>query len=101
HRRGARMGIMPYLGAGPVWRYDNVYFDYSADLGLVLRYYLDRKSDLYLDMKYVIVRPSFAGGTGPTGDFYGVGLPSLMVGYIYNFGHNSTRYRMPLNKCPN
>lgn len=101
HRRGARLGIMPYLGAGPVWRYDNVYFDYAADLGLFLRYYLNRKSDLYLDMKYVVVRPSFAGGTGPSGAFYGVGLPSLTVGYIYNFGQHSTRYRMPLNKCPN
>lgn len=101
NKRGFRLGIMPYLGAGPVWRYDDVKFDYAADMGIFLRYYLDRKSDLYLDMKYVMVTPSLGGGTGPSGAFYGVGLPSVTVGYIYNFGQNSTRYRMPLNKCPN
>lgn len=101
HKRGVQFNFMPYLGAGPVWRYDDVTLDYAANLGLFLRYYLNRKSDLYLDMKYVMVRPSFAGGTGPSGAFYGVGLPSLTAGYIYNFGQNTTRYRMPLNKCPN
>ena len=96
--RGVVFNVLPYLGAGPVWRYDQLRFDIAASAGVMLRYYLNRKSDLYMDLRYVMVAPSVGGGTGPSGRFYGVGLPSLTVGYIYNFGHNSTRYRIPLNE---
>ncbi len=94
--RGVRFNVLPYLGAGPVWRYDKISFDVAADFGLFFRYYLNRKSDLYLDARYLMVAPGIGGGMGPSGKFYGVGLPSLTVGYIYNFGHNTTRYRIPL-----
>ncbi|MBP5645697.1 MAG: hypothetical protein J6W95_07195 [Bacteroidales bacterium] len=94
--RGVKFNIMPYLGAGPVWRYDNLTFDVAADMGLFLRQYISHKSDLYLDAKYLIVAPTIGGSRGPSGKFYGVGLPSLTVGYIYNFGQNTTRYRIPL-----
>lgn len=92
-KHGSIFNVMPYLGAGPIWRYDNPIFDVAADFGVMCRYYLTRKSDLYLDLRYVILTPDIGGGTGPSGNFYGVGLPSLTVGYIYNFGHNTTRYR--------
>lgn len=95
-QRGVRFNIMPYLGAGPVWRYDNLTFDVGADMGLFLRYYIGAKSDVYLDAKYLMVAPAIGGGRGPSGDFYGVGLPSLTVGYIYNFGQHTIRYRTPL-----
>ncbi len=98
--RGVNLNVMPYLGAGPIWRYDNPIFDLAANAGIMLRYYLSRKSDLYLDCRYVIVPPHIGGGTGPSGHFYSVGIPSITFGYIFNFGRNTTRYRMPLNKCP-
>ena len=94
--RGVHFNIIPYIGSGPVWRYDALRFDLAADAGVQFRYYLSRKSDLYLDARYVMVAPSVGGGTGPSGHFYGVGLPSITLGYIYNFGHNTTRYRIPL-----
>lgn len=97
-QRGVRFSVMPYLGAGPVWRYDDLAFDVAADMGILCRYYVSRHSDVYLDARYLMVAPSIGGGTGPSGAFYGVGLPSLTVGYIYNFGQNSTRYRTPLNE---
>lgn len=99
-QRGVRFNMMPYLGAGPVWRYDNLTFDVAADAGLFFRYYLSTKSDIYLDARYMVVAPTIGGGRGPSGNFYGVGLPSVTVGYIYNFGHHTTRYRMPLNSNP-
>ena len=95
-QRGVKFNVMPYLGAGPVWRYDNLTFDVGADFGLFLRYYVGRKSDIYFDAKYLMVAPAIGGGRGPSGNFYGVGLPSVTVGYIYNFGQHTTRYRMPL-----
>lgn len=98
--RGVRFNMLPYLGAGPVWRYDNISFDVAAEVGLLFRYYLSRKSDIYLDARYLMVAPSIGGGMGPSEAFYGVGLPSLTVGYIYNFGHNTTRYRIPIYEVP-
>ena len=95
-QRGVKFNVMPYWGAGPVWRYDNLTFDVGADFGLFLRYYVGRKSDIYFDAKYLMVAPAIGGGRGPSGNFYGVGLPSVTVGYIYNFGQHTTRYRMPL-----
>ena len=95
--RGVRFNAMPYLGAGPVWRYDQLNFDVAANAGITLRYYLTRKSDIYADLRYVMVEPAIGGGMGPKQLFYGVGLPSITVGYIYNFGQNSTRYRQPLD----
>lgn len=91
--RGVKFNVMPYLGAGPVWRYDKITFDVAADFGIFLRYYLGRKSDIYLDAKYIMVAPSIGGGRGPSGNFYGVGLPSVTIGYIYNLGQHTTRYR--------
>ena len=95
-QRGVRFNVLPYFGAGPVWRYDNITFDVAGDLGIFLRYYLNTKSDIYLDAKYMMMAPHIGGGRGPSGQFYGVGLPSLTVGYIYNFGQHTTRYRIPL-----
>lgn len=95
-QRGASFNIMPYFGAGPVWRYDNLSFSNAADAGLFLRQYITHRSDLYLDMRYLMVPPRIGGSRGPSDKFYGVGLPSITVGYVYNFGHNTTRYRIPL-----
>jgi len=99
-QRGVRFNIMPYLGGGPVWRYDYLKFDIAADVGLFFRYYATVKSDIYLDARYTVVAPSIGGGRGPSGNYYGVGLPSVTVGYIYNFGQHTTRYRLPLNGNP-
>jgi hypothetical protein len=106
--RGKRLNVLPYLGAGLVWRYGNVKFDMAADFGVMLRYYLGRHSDLYLDAKYIMVPPRIAGGEMgealPIGGLIGapllwVGLPSITVGYIYNFGRSTTRYRLPAHWC--
>lgn len=99
-RRGVRLNVLPYIGAGMVWRFDNIEFDMAADFGLFLRYYVNRRSDLYADLKYIMVPTPIGGGPGPSGKFYSVGLPSFTVGYIYNFGTSTTRYRQPLNWCP-
>ncbi len=99
-RHGSRFCLLPYIGGGIIWRYDDVKFDVSADLGLVGRYYLSRRSDLFFDLRYLAISPSIGGGTGASGHFYGVGLPSFTVGYIFNLGTSTTRYRMPLNWNP-
>jgi len=106
--RGKKLNVLPYLGAGLAWRYDNAKFDMAADFGVMLRYYIGRRSDLYADFKYTMVTPRIAGGTGEPGplpgmlgyDILWVGLPSITVGYIYNFGHNTTRYRLPAHWSP-
>ena len=98
--RGVRLGILPYLGAGPVWRFDNPTFTVGGDAGVMFRYYLGPIGDLFADMKYIMVPPRI-GGTGAIRkgeDVYGVGFPSLTVGYIHNFGISTTRYRIPFNQ---
>ena len=105
--RGKKLNVLPYLGAGMVWRFDKPQFDMGADFGVMLRYYIGRRSDLYADFKYLMVPPRIGGGIGPEGPLPGifgynvvwVGLPSITLGYIYNFGTNTTRYRLPAHWC--
>lgn len=107
-RRGVRLNVLPYLGAGLIWRYDNIMFDMAADAGLMFRYYVGYHSDLYIDLKYQMIPPRIGGGMATEGPFgvsmessiFWVGIPSLTVGYIYNFGHSTTRYRLPANWSP-
>lgn len=102
-KRGVKWNFLPYLGAGAIWRYDNILFDMAADFGLMARRYINAKGDFFIDLKYLMVAPRIGGGTGPNNDIYGVGIPSLTFGYIYNFGSSSTRYRIPAHAvidCP-
>lgn len=99
-KRGSRLGILPYAGAGPIWRYDNPQFTLGADAGIMFRYYLNRHGDLFADIKYIMMPPRIGGGIGPQHEITGVGIASLTFGYIYNFGQSSARYRMPVNTCP-
>ncbi len=94
-KRGAHWSIMPYLGAGVIWRYDNVRFDMAADFGLFFRRYISHEGDLFVDVKYIMAAPRIGGGKVPSGNIYGFGIPSVTVGYIHNFGQSSTRYRIP------
>lgn len=101
-KRGVKWNILPYVGVGPVWRYDIKKVNMAGNLGLMFRRYINEAGDFFVDAKYVMVPPSVGGGTGPSGDIYGVGIASVTVGYIYNFGVSSTRYRLPAsfsNEC--
>ena len=93
--RGIKLNILPYLGSGLVWRFDDPLFDLGLHGGLMFRYYIGYHSDLYADLRYTMVHPRVGGSTGPSGSSYGVGIPSITIGYIYNFGNNSNRYRLP------
>lgn len=95
-RQGVKWNFLPYLGAGPIWRYQtHPRFDVAADAGIMARRYIDNMGDFYLDLKYIIVPPRVAGEAGPSGSIFGVGYPMFTVGYIHNFGHSTTRYRVP------
>lgn len=105
YTRGIRLNVLPYLGAGLIWRYDDPTLNFTADIGVMLRYYLSHHSDIYLDAKYMMVPPTIAGIQPEAGQellkSYGDwgGLPTITVGYIYNFGASSTRYRYPAQWC--
>ncbi len=94
-RRGVKWNFLPYLGVGPIWRYDNLDFNIAGNLGLMVRRYINEAGDFFVDAKYIMIPPSIGGGKGPSGNIYGDGLPTITVGYIYNFGVTSTRYRLP------
>lgn len=96
-RRGKKWAFMPYLGAGAMWRYDTKAINMTLDGGLFVRRYVSQHSDVFADLKYFLIPPTIAGGAGPSGSSLGVGIPTLTVGYIYNFGHSTTRYRLPYN----
>lgn len=106
--RGRALNVLPYLGAGIAWRLEEPLFDIGADFGVMFRYYISRKSDLYVDVKYLMVPPRVPHGIGPEGPLPGlfgynvvwVGLPSITLGYIYNFGTNTTRYRLKAHWWP-
>lgn len=102
YRRGVKWNILPYLGTGPVWRYDEDKMDMAGNIGLMFRRYVSARSDFYIDAKYIMVPPAIGGSRGPSDSVYGIGLPTLTAGYIYNFGTSSTRYRLPAsfsNEC--
>ena len=104
YTRGVRLNVLPYLGAGMIWRYDDPTFNMTADFGIMLRYYLSHHSDIYLDARYMFVPPSIAGIKSESGNevskkYSNWGkLPSITLGYIYNFGSSSTRYRYPVGQ---
>jgi hypothetical protein len=104
--RGVRLNVLPYLGAGLIWRYDELTFNMTCDFGVMLRYYLGHHSDIYLDAKYMFVPPTIAGIQPEAGQELSKAytdwgaMPSITVGYIYNFGANSTRYRYPAKWSP-
>lgn len=100
-KRGVKWNVLPYLGAGAIWRYGNINYKMSGDAGIMVRRYIDQTGDLFVDLKYIFVHPSISGGAGPSGIYYGVGFPSLTVGYIHNFGMSSTRYRLPVGSTGN
>lgn len=97
--RGSKWNFLPYMGAGPVWRYKDPAFGLGADAGLMVRRYIDNMGDVFFDAKYIMVPPRIAGGVGPSGSVLGVGYLMFTVGYISNWGHSTTRYRMPVNSC--
>lgn len=93
-RREVKWNFLPYLGAGPAWRYQTrPRFDLAADAGIMARRFIDNQGDFYVDLKYIIVSPRLPGEAGPSGSVFGVGYPMLTFGYIHNFGHSTTRYR--------
>ena len=94
-KRGVRWNVLPFIGVGPVWRYDKMNMNMAGNLGVMFRRYINEAGDFFIDAKYAMVPPSIGGGTGPSGNIYMVGIPSITVGYIYNFGVTSTRYRLP------
>lgn len=99
-KRGVRLNILPYLGAGPVWTYRKPKFTVGADFGIMARYYIDNAGDVFFDAKYMMVPPRIADvSAAPSGSILGVGYLAFTVGYIHNFGHSTVRYRMPVNHC--
>ncbi|MBP3763874.1 MAG: hypothetical protein J6I49_08380 [Bacteroidales bacterium] len=95
-RPGRKWAIMPYIGAGPIWRYDShPVFNVAGDAGLFFRRYISPEGDFYMDLKYIMVTPRTAGGYGPSGNILGVGYPMFTIGYIHNFNHSTTGYRQP------
>ena len=101
YKRGVKWNVLPYLGAGAIWRYGDIRYRMSGDAGVMVRRYIDQTGDFFIDLKYMLVHPSISGGVGPSGVYYGVGMPSLTFGYIHNFGTSSTRYRMPVGSTGN
>lgn len=96
--RGVKWNFLPYLGAGPIVRYSSrPTFTVAANGGLMARRYIDQMGDFYIDLKYVMAPPRFAGNNNGGGGIFSVGYPMITMGYIYNFGHSTTRYRMPVN----
>lgn len=97
-RRGVKWNFLPYFGAGPIWNYEaKPVFTVAADAGIMARRFIDNMGDFYVDLKYIMAPPRVAGETGPSGSIFGVGYPMLTIGYLHNFGHSTTRYRMPVN----
>ena len=100
--RGVKWNFLPYLGAGPVWRYEtHPRINFAADAGIMARRYINATGDFYIDLKYIMVPPRVAGGAGPSGSIFSAGYPTLTFGYIHNFGRSTTRYRMPVNSTIN
>ncbi|MBR4229882.1 MAG: hypothetical protein IKR83_04155 [Bacteroidales bacterium] len=96
--RGVKWNFLPYLGAGPIVRYSSrPMFTVAADAGVMARRYIDQMGDFYVDLKYVMAPPRFAGNNSGGGGIFSVGYPMITIGYLYNFGHSTTRYRMPVN----
>lgn len=97
-KRGVRFNVLPYFGAGPIWRYDRPSLTFAADGGIMFRYSFDATGDFYTDLKYTMITPRQAGGMGASESQFAIGILSLNVGYIYSFGRSTTRFQRPVNE---
>ncbi len=86
-RRGARLNVLPYVGAGIYSRFDNSHPDMSADAGVMFRWYITHSIDLSFDGRYMLVPPRFVGGY----ERWANGFVVLNAGITYNITP-STRY---------
>ena len=87
-RRGRRIGVLPYAGAGFIKRFDQTTTVMQADAGVMARWYINRGLDIYVDGRYIMVPPRFNWGH----EMMDNGYPLLNVGVIYNFEPSSSRY---------
>jgi len=87
----SRLSLYPYLGGGILARTD--YLEetcFALNSGIFSRVILGERSDLFLDIHYGLVPPSFMH-TETTGGRFSTGLLSCTMGYIINLGES--RYR--------
>lgn len=87
-RRGRRIGVLPYAGAGMIKRFDKDLLVMEADAGVEARWYITKNLDIYVDGRYVMVPPRFNDGN----DQMSNGYPLFNAGIIYNFDPSSSRY---------
>lgn len=91
NRHMSRFSIDPYLGGGMIARTDHFEeTSFSLDGGIFSRLIIGERSDIFLDMHYTMVPPSFAHLEGNAGRFT-TGMISCNIGYILNLGES--RYR--------
>lgn len=84
---GRGVSPMLYAGAGV---YDHFGMDkirFGMDAGCMLRFYLSRTADLYVDARYALVPRLLSESSATLAE----GLPSFTFGYIRNFGQNTLR----------
>lgn len=87
-----RITCYPYMGAGMLLRTDYAHETQLAlDGGILLRYILNGRSDLFVDARYALTESNFAHLQGfPQGRF-SVGIATLSLGYIINIGEGRFR----------
>lgn len=84
-RRNRPWNFSPYAGAGIIDNFaDDSHFMFAVEGGLYLRRWLSRRSDLYLDLRGLLVPPRFSSTGSPL-------LFTAGVGYVYNLGRNTCR----------
>lgn len=90
--RNRPVSVLPYVGAGVINRTDDSRMKVSADFGAYLRLYLDKHSDLFFDLRYVLAHARFIRDfDGVGGHAYNFGIPSITFGYVRALGVNNCR----------
>jgi hypothetical protein len=84
-QRNRLWNISPYVGTGII---DNISdaekFMFCVNGGLYIRHWLTTKSDIYMDMRALVVPPRLTPASSPI-------KATIGLGYIYNIGRNTCR----------
>lgn len=93
--RGRKTNVTPYAGAGLIQGLaEGAKATFCADAGLVVRFYINKQSDFYIDGRYTVIPPTLLSSVDcwPGGQTsLSCGLITIGVGYQYNLGYGNVR----------
>lgn len=85
--RNRQLSFLPYAGSGVISRIDGKGVLVSADLGVLMRVYISKTTDFFVDARYTMIPPRLiVDFDNSVRGSFSFGIPTLNFGFIRNLG---------------